>query len=169
MIQRNGNDMELNGYERTQIYMGVPFLILLIVTVFIFDSLLPFLFICLAAIFWLLAYLTREAFDTGERIRKPRWYGGNEGESEIAIEYSRYNIDGKYIDVLVGARKAVRIFPGDKVTVKYDPSSEIRVQPKVYDAFPLSLRESQTACYLYRQRSYRYVEDGAAVEPCLKQ
>ncbi len=161
--------MKLNGYERSQINVGVPLAVVGTVTILIFGSPIPAFIICLAVIFWLLAYLTKEAFDTGKKTRKPRWYGKNEGGSEITIEYSHYNIDGKYIDVFVDTRKVVRIFPGNKVTVKYDSSSEIRVQPKVYDAFPLSFHESQTVCYLYRQHSYRYVEDGTAVEPYLKQ
>lgn len=103
--------MGLNGYERSQIYVGVPLLAVGIVTILVFGSPLPSFFICLAGIFWLIAYITKEVFDTGEETKKPRWYGNNEGESEVILEYYRYNSDRKYVDVLVNTRKVVRIFP----------------------------------------------------------
>ncbi len=161
--------MGLNGYEMSQIYVGVPLVLIGVVTILVFDSPLPAYFICLAVVFWFIAYITREAFDKGEETRKPRWYGDNVGGSEVTLEYSRYNSDRKYVDVLVDSRKVVRMFPGNRVTLRCDPSSEIYMKPDAYEGLTLSLRESQTGCYLYLRDLYLHVDDDSSVEPRLKE
>lgn len=78
----------------------------------------------------------------------------------------RYNNDGKY---LVDSRKVVKMFPGNKVTLRYNSSSKIRIQPKVGNSVVLSLRESRTECHLYLKDSLKYVEGEVAVEPRIKE